>query len=136
MAGTSAPAHAGPTLKLGSGLGPCGTLVNAIVGHLHDLHRQDAETLLHCRPRRRHHANGGDCCLIKVVEVAPIFHRQPGGDAGVVIGIPVKENHLCRLPDQVIIGPTQLHRLPDQVIIDSTQLRHLSLRGVQLLLDA
>ena len=43
---------------------------------------------------------------------------------------------LHRLPNQVIIGPTQLHRLPDQVIIDSTQLRHLSLRGVQLLLDA
>jgi len=68
--------------------------------------------------------------------VAPIFHRQLGHDAGVVIGIPVKEDHLRRLLDQVIIGPTQLHHLPDQVIIGPMQLCHLSLRGVQLLLDA
>jgi hypothetical protein len=39
-----------PTLKLGGGQGPRGTLANVVVGHLHDPHRQGLETLLHCRP--------------------------------------------------------------------------------------
>jgi len=53
--------------------------------------------------------------------MAVVFCRQLGGDTGVVVGIPAKEDHLCRLLGQVIIGPTQLH--------------HLGLCDVELLLD-
>jgi hypothetical protein len=38
------------------------------------------------------------------------------------LGISATEDLLRRLPDQVIIGPTQLRRLVDQVIICPTQL--------------
>ena len=83
--------------KLGDDQRPSGTLVNVIVGHLHDLCRQGTETLLHCRPYRRHHADGGDCCLVEGVEAMAIFRRQLGGDVGVVISIPVKEDCLRHL---------------------------------------
>jgi hypothetical protein len=49
-----------------------------------------------------------------------IFHRQ-GSDTGVVVGIPMKED--------------RLHCLPGQVIIGLMQLCHLSLCGMELLLD-
>ena len=91
-----------PTPKLGDCQGPCGTLVNAVVDHLHNPRWHGIETLLHFRPSRRHHADSGDCCLVEGVEAAAIFHRQLGGDAGVVISIPVKEDCLCRLLASVI----------------------------------
>ena len=52
--------------------------------------------------------DGGDYCIIKGVEAAPIFRRQLGDDAGVVVGIPTKEDRLRCLPGQVIIGLMQL----------------------------
>jgi hypothetical protein len=107
--------------KLGDGQGPRGTFVNAIVGLLHDPRWQAVETLLHYRHHRRHHVDSGDCYLVEGAEAVAVFHRQLGGDAGIVIGIPAKEDHLYRLSGQLIIGSTQLH--------------HLSLCGVELLLD-
>jgi hypothetical protein len=47
VVGTPAPAHVGPHAEAGGGQGPRGTLTNVIVGHLHDLSWQGAETLLH-----------------------------------------------------------------------------------------
>jgi hypothetical protein len=65
--------------------------------------------------------DNGNCYLVEGAEAAAVFHRQLGGDAGIVIGILVKKDHLYRLSGQLIIGSTQLHRL--------------SLCGVELLLD-
>jgi hypothetical protein len=79
------------------------------------------ETVLDYRPRRHHRADNSDYCLVEGVKVAAVFCRQLGGDAGVVIGIPTKEDHLRHLSGQVIIGLTQLCRL--------------GLRGVELFLD-
>ena len=121
MVGTPAPAHVGPQPKLGGGQGPRDTLVNAVVGHLHDPHWQGTETLLHYRPRRHHLPDGGDCCLVEGIKAVAVFYRQLDDNASVVISVPMKEDHLRRLPSQVIIGLTQHRRL--------------SLRGVELLLD-
>ena len=41
-------------------------------------------------------------------EATAIFHQQLGGDVGVVVGIPTKEDRLRCLPGQVIIGLMQL----------------------------
>jgi hypothetical protein len=68
-------------------------------------HAKDAAP--RCRPTcRHHHADGGDCYLVDVVKVAAVFRRLLGGDMGNVIGIPVKEDHLCRLPSQVMPNMT------------------------------
>ena len=80
--------------KLCSCQGLRGTLANAVVGHLHDPRCQGTKTLLHGHPRWRHPTDDDDCCVVKVVEVAPIFYQQSSGDAGVVIGILAKEDHL------------------------------------------
>ena len=94
MAGTLAPAHAGPYAEARQQpLGEC------IVGHLHDTRLQGMETLLHGRPCRCHHTDNGDCSLVKVIKAAPVFHQQLGGDVGVVVGIPAKEDCIRRLPD-------------------------------------
>ena len=63
-----------PTLKLGGGHGPHGTLANVIVGHLHEPRWQGTEMLLHCRPRRHHHADGDDWCLVEGIETVAVFH--------------------------------------------------------------
>ena len=85
--------------KLGGGQGPSGPLVNAVVGHLHDPHQQGMETLLHYHPRRRHRVDASDYYLVEGVEAVAIFHQQPGSNAGIVVGIPVKEDRLRRLPE-------------------------------------
>jgi hypothetical protein len=41
--------------------------------------------------------DGGDCYLVEGVKVATVFCQQLGGDAGVVVGIPMKEDHLHRM---------------------------------------
>jgi hypothetical protein len=95
MAGTPALAHVGP-------------------------HAEDAAP--HCRPTcRNHRTDGGNCCLVEGIKVASIFHRLLGGDMGIVIGITMKEDRLCRLPGQVmpnmtyqraVLGPRWPHPPP------------------------
>jgi hypothetical protein len=77
--------------------------------------------LLHCHPRRRHHTDNNDYCLVEGIEATDVFCQQLGGDVGIVIGIPAKEDCLHHLSGKVIIGLTQFHCL--------------GLRGVELLLD-
>ena len=84
--------------KLGGGQGPSGPLANVVVGHLHNLRRQGAEALLCGRPRRCHRVDDSDYYLVEGVEAVAIFHQQPGGNAGIVVGIPVKEDRLRHLP--------------------------------------
>jgi hypothetical protein len=62
-----------------------------------------------------------DCCPVEGIKAAAVFRRQLGGDAGVVIGIPAKEDCLHHFSVKVIIGLTQFHRL--------------GLCGVELFLD-
>jgi hypothetical protein len=72
MVGTPAPAHIGP-------------------------HAKDAPPR-YCPTCRHHRADGGDCYLVDGAKVAAVFRCLLGSDMGIVIGIPVKEDRLCRLP--------------------------------------
>jgi hypothetical protein len=50
--------------------------------------------------------------LVLGVEAVAVFHRHLGGNAGVVIGIPVKEDRLRRLPGQVVPNMTYQRAVP------------------------
>jgi hypothetical protein len=42
--------------------------------------------------------DSGDCCLVEDIKVVVVFRQQLVGVAGIVVGIPTKEDRLCRLP--------------------------------------